>query len=775
MSIDPSAPLRGVVICCTSIPDEKRTFIASYAEQMGALHQLDLTRDVTHLIVGSSETMKYKYVARNRQDILPMTESWIEAIRDLWIADEDIDLEALERKYMLPTFHSLRFSMTGCEEPAERLRIAELVKANGATYEGDLTRSITHLISLRTDGAKYKAAKSWGLNIVSIEWLYQSLERGMILEEKLFDPSLPKEERGKGAWDRTLPLKTSLGKRSNANNVAVENGKRKLRRTASMKLCNQHDKIWADIYGGNSIGQGYGNVVGETKEVEKSGQSDKIKTPVLRSEKIAPARKMGLFFGCKFWLYNFPSTKMEILQNHLVSNDGEVLYQIRDLLVPLDKLPEELLSSRLFLVVPHDLPKKEIPVLSKSSPVEIVTVWWIERCLHHKRFYEPREHVIGRPFPVFPIPDIVTKMMTLCSSSFTGIDLLHLTRAVGLIGATYSDFMTPKASLLITKSADAVRKDKMSYALEWKIPVVTENWLWDSIEAGKSLPIHEYKFKPVIASVPLPTIKESFTPPADLKQNNSSNNIVDHSRKASGHLTSNSSVQSHFQAILDETKTPPGENQIKEEQQATSVLSQLQEEPSTALRPIEIENVQDSARQTHRIVSTTSSSQKSHPHPSEDITNAISSLLAMTRSTTNNQTLDRTETRKRQRILGRVTSNNSNQSRATSVDSTATHGHPVQWISNSSDQTANERIEMLINGDRTLTNIDENNLPSTQLQYEDPDSTVARELIMARMRGEVVDIEKLKILNKKETVGIFDGTDLKVPRSRKRHKGSNIR
>ncbi|RKF79060.1 S-M checkpoint control protein rad4 [Golovinomyces cichoracearum] len=775
MSIDSSAPLRGVVICCTSIPDEKRTSIASHAEQMGALHQLDLTRDVTHLIIGSSETMKYKYVARNRQDILPMTESWIEAIRDLWISDEDIDLEAMERKYMLPTFHSLRFSMTGCEEPAERLRIAELVKANGATYEGDLTRSITHLISLRTDGAKYKAAKSWGLNVVSIEWLYQSLERGMILEEKLFDPSLPKEERGKGAWDRTLPLKTSLGKRSNANNVAVENGKRKLRRTASMKLCNQHDKIWADIYGGNSIGQGYGNVIGETKEAEKSGQSDKIKTPFLRSEKIAPARKIGLFFGCKFWLYNFSSTKMEILQNHLVSNDGEVLYQIRDLLVPLDELPEELLSSRLFLVVPHDLPKKEIPVLSKSSPVEIVTVWWIERCLHHKRFYEPREHVIGRPFPVFPIPDIVTKMMTLCSSSFTGIDLLHLTRAVGLIGATYSDFMTPKASLLITKSTDAVRKDKMSYALEWKIPVVTENWLWDSIEAGKSLPIHEYKFKPVIASVPLPTIKKNFTPPADLKQNNSSNNIVDHPRKASGHETSNSSAQSYLQPTLDEKKTPPGENQIKEEQQASSVLFQLQEEPSTALRPIEIENVQDSARQTHKIVSTTSSSQKSHPHPSEDITNAISSLLAMTRSATTNQTLDRTETRKRQRILGRVTSNNSNQSRATSVDSTATHGHPVQWISNSSDQTANERIEMLINGDRTLTNNDENNPPSTQLQYEDPDSTVARELIMARMRGEIVDVEKLNIMNKKETVGIFDGTDLKVSRSRKRHRGSNIR
>lgn len=88
---------------------------------MGALHHLDLTRDVTHLIIGSYDTLKYKYVARNRQDIMPMTPSWIDAIRDLWINDEVIDLEAMELKYKLPTFHSLKFSMTGCEE---RMRFA---------------------------------------------------------------------------------------------------------------------------------------------------------------------------------------------------------------------------------------------------------------------------------------------------------------------------------------------------------------------------------------------------------------------------------------------------------------------------------------------------------------------------------------------------------------------------------------------------------------------------------------------------------------------------
>jgi DNA replication regulator DPB11 len=44
---------------------------------------------------------------------------WIEAVRDLWIKDEEIDVESLEKEYTLPTLHSLRFSMTGCDERKE--------------------------------------------------------------------------------------------------------------------------------------------------------------------------------------------------------------------------------------------------------------------------------------------------------------------------------------------------------------------------------------------------------------------------------------------------------------------------------------------------------------------------------------------------------------------------------------------------------------------------------------------------------------------------------
>ncbi|RKF62272.1 S-M checkpoint control protein rad4 [Erysiphe neolycopersici] len=780
MSIDHSAPLKGVVICCTSIPDEKRTTIALYAEQMGALHHLDLTRDVTHLIIGSYDTLKYKYVARNRQDILPMTPAWIEAIRDSWIADEEIDLEAMERKYRLPTFHSLKFSMTGCEEPAERLGISELVKKNGATYDGDLTRSITHLISLRTDGAKYKAAKSWGLKIVSIEWLYQSLERGMILEEKLFDPTLPKEERGKGAWDKTTPLRPLHVRRLKPESCTVaETGKRKLRKTASMKLSGQHDSLLADISGSEVISKSQRNGAREIEkltQINTSATTDQSKPQAVQknSEDRSPARITGVFTGCVFWLHDFPDTKIKVLQNHILSCGGEVMHTVNKSVSLPTVLPEGRRSQRFFMVVSHNLSKADVPIFPMSHPIEVVTVWWIERCLHHKQFLEPKHHIIGRPFPVFPIPEIVAKKMIICSSAFSGIDLLHLTRAIELIGGTYSDFMTPHASLLIVNNVNTVRKEKLNYAKEWKIPVVTANWLWDSIEAGSSLSIQVYESGPEKMLESTLTLKEKPIKIVEIEQKKPSSTPV-----APLPITGKDVTLTLDKLSQPSSNSGPEINDAREKSMETEknvilIPSQSQSEPLVILN--HSENNSDSLTHSLKMVIGPSERSESLHHTSEDINHAISSLLAKSKGTTSNQSLERTETRKRSRILGRVTSNTSNQSHATSVDSTATHGDPVQWFSNSSDQTANERIEMLLNGDRAwMPNIENNNLPSTQLQYEDPDSTVAREVIMARMRGEVIDFETVKKLENKRTMSAFDNSKDMMSKGRKRVRGNNSR
>lgn len=588
----------------------------------------------------------------------------------------------------------------------------------------------------------------------------------MMLEEKLFDPSLPKEEQGKGAWERNLNLKTSLGRRSRTDSfLGHEAGKRKLRRTASMKLSSQYDRIWADISGAGSVLQVQKNGIQEPKETESTSQGDEAfhderEVIVNKSLSLNDTESMnaGVFTGCKFWLHNFPTSKMKILKNHILSNDGEIMHTIDGpTALPSESLSKELLSYKLFLIVPHDLPRSKFPSVPKLSQIEIVTIWWVERCLHHKKFLEPKEHVIGRPFPVFPMHDIKARNMILCSSAFTGIDLLHLTRAVELIGGTYSDFMTPNSTLLIVKSVDSIRKDKVNCALEWKIPIVNANWLWDSIEAGKSLSTAAYEFLPG-RRVPIHR-RESEGPTNQIKplEITSMHNQSDSTPKA---CKKSSKISEQLLPLpdIDHALVNSGGGPKNSETQSTT-SSELQK--STELSGFHIKPQ----------VNCKTYSQNS----SKDMSNAISSLLAKSKGTLNNQIIERNETRKRSRILGRVTSNTSNQSRATSVDSTATYGQPVQWPSNSSDQTANERIEMLMNGDKArMINTDDHQFSSTQLEYEDPDSLVAREVIMARMRGEFIDIEKIRNPEKKAIMGKHDGSKTPGTRSRKKRGGTNV-
>lgn len=132
---------------------------------------------------------------------------------------------------------------------AYRKELEVQINANGGEYRGNLTKDVTHLIAKVPSGNKYVYAGHWGVKIVAIEWLEQSLERGMILDEDLYSLLLPEDERGRNAWIRRSGSTSSLGKRVRDAGVATSNP-RQLRRTASAKLSNQSVGLWTDIVGG---------------------------------------------------------------------------------------------------------------------------------------------------------------------------------------------------------------------------------------------------------------------------------------------------------------------------------------------------------------------------------------------------------------------------------------------------------------------------------------------------------------------------------------------
>ncbi|KAL2020825.1 hypothetical protein VTK56DRAFT_7918 [Thermocarpiscus australiensis] len=510
---DSAQPLRGVVICCTSVPVELRSDIAAKTAELGGVHKYDLTPDCTHLIVGEYETPKYRHVAKERPDVKAMATGWVEAVRNLWVQDAEIDFLALEREWQLRTFEigggeptadghvsprrKLLCCMTGFEDPDERQQIADKIEANGGVYTGDLTKRVTHLIVCKPEGRKYHAAKNWGIHTVSVEWVNDSIERGMILDEKSYDPVLPKEERGVGAWNKQRAQRvSSLGKRLRENNAAQDDGKRKLRKTASMKLNSQRDNLWGDILGkpqpsGPSQADLSRSMPGQLAPVttaapaQPSAGGKAMDTQGSKLSSFGIPDDSAVFASCCFYVHGFSAQKTEILVNTIASLGGLICHSLDEVV----STSGAQLAHR-FVIVPQISAPDTHPRLPGN--VHIITEFYIERCLHKKYFFDPSQHVIGRPFPSFPIPGF--EDLSICTAGFTGVDLNHVDKSVRQLGARYEERFTADISLLVCPSLSVVRKQKLELALAWQVPVVSANWLWECISTGSKVPIERFLF-----------------------------------------------------------------------------------------------------------------------------------------------------------------------------------------------------------------------------------------------------------------------------------------
>ncbi|KHO01213.1 BRCT domain-containing protein [Metarhizium album ARSEF 1941] len=554
---DPSAPLKNVVVCCTSIPPDQRTDIAQKVAELGGIHKYDLTPDVTHLIVGDYDTPKYRHVARERPDIKAMDAMWIEAVTELWKNDDEIDFTALEEKHQLRALEkcgadtasphegsatgrqALLICLTGFGE--QRDEIAARIAANGGRYTGDLTRRCTHLVVSKPEGKKYAAAKSWGVNTVTLGWLDQSIQRGLILEEAKFDPLLPVEEQGVGAWNKEDPRRASLGKRcrpasSNAN-ATDERGVRKLRKTASMKLSSQRKNLWGDILGRSGSGEhSFGSEQAGSEQPTRQQATPEPTIPQPHQQ-----HNNGVFANCVFAIHGFTEKRQAVLEDTIATLGGSVASSLREA-----ASCRQTEQSHCFLVVPQTSRLESHPKMPYDG-VETITEFYVERCLHNKQFLSPGEHVLGRPFPLFPIPDF--SHLVICSAAFTGLELNQVARSVSQLGAKFEEEFRRTTSVLVCKSLRAMRRDKLKYALAWGVPVVSAEWLWECISTGSSVPPSNYIFPEIrdrypAQSAPGPTeIKEPSQPP-----NARTDNATQQTRGAAGPASSRPKMVGGFEA-----------------------------------------------------------------------------------------------------------------------------------------------------------------------------------------------------------------------------------
>ncbi|KAG0129151.1 BRCT domain-containing protein [Tuber indicum] len=449
-----SHPLSGIVICCTSVPSELRTTLAKKAVDMGARHVLDLTSDVTHLICADLTTPKYKYVAKMRADVQVMGVGWVDAMYDLWINGEDINPIDFNEEYKFPTFQGLAISLTGIQELSERKKIEDIARSHGASYHPDLTTSVSHLIAAISEGKKYDFARNNGIRIVTIEWLYDSLERGMALDESFYDRELPREMIGVGA--KPSATVTSGG------NVEVS-GKRKIRKRAEDMLGSGSQHIWSDI-----MGQAANPKPKKRDEWGDDPGDDVIvldHPPPMPQERrpAAGGKAKGIMSAATFYIHGFKDKHEKTVRSVLLSYDATIVSKIEDL----ESYRE---SSRLIIIVSHTISKPNCP---EFSGAEVVTEWWLETCLHESRFAEPSEHFTNTPFEEFPLAGL--ERMDICLTRFTGIRLLHYQKLITLLGGNFHAVLRKERTLLIS-NRPAIG-DKFQFALRYDIPVVSDDWL----------------------------------------------------------------------------------------------------------------------------------------------------------------------------------------------------------------------------------------------------------------------------------------------------------
>lgn len=435
---------------------------------MGARYVLDLTGEVTHLIVADVRTPKYRYVARSRPDIKVLHQDWVREVRKQWLDGEDVDVQALADTHRQLTFAGLSICVTGFSDPEARTRLEETFTTNGATYWGDLTKQITHLVVAAPQGAKYNAAKQWDIKCVTLDWMVQSVQRGMALSEQYFDPSLPAEQQGVGAMDFSKH-DHKLGKRLRGDeHEDAENSKRKFRRTASERLGTHSQDLWhgistRDEHSGTSRADQWD----ESGSLEAKQQSVPAAV-ALNLECANPSNKRPrLFSGMKVHIHGFDSAKTAKLKEVLQQQCGADVVASQELQGNSD-------AAHCFVVLPHQPPASAACFRSDCN-LTVATEWWVERCIYAKNVLDPTQDHFSQPF--WDLSLLELKGMTISSTGLTSLDLRQTAALVTATGAVYHEKLSSHTSVLLCASHD-VKKEKAYYAAKHAIPLVSMDWLW---------------------------------------------------------------------------------------------------------------------------------------------------------------------------------------------------------------------------------------------------------------------------------------------------------
>uniref|UniRef100_H2Z8T6 BRCT domain-containing protein n=1 Tax=Ciona savignyi TaxID=51511 RepID=H2Z8T6_CIOSA len=165
----------GTLVSFSNIEPTTRAELITLVEKMGGKVSRELTGSVTHLVV--KEVGSVKYFSACHVKIPIMKVDWI---AHLWTHGQSRYISAKEGRWLdfkCPIFLGCSICVTGFGS-TERSRIQKLVIKFGGEYSGAMKLDVTtHLVVHKPEGQKYAMAKKFGVKVVNVNWVYQSVEK----------------------------------------------------------------------------------------------------------------------------------------------------------------------------------------------------------------------------------------------------------------------------------------------------------------------------------------------------------------------------------------------------------------------------------------------------------------------------------------------------------------------------------------------------------------------------------------------------------------------
>uniref|UniRef100_A0A803TLB0 DNA topoisomerase II binding protein 1 n=1 Tax=Anolis carolinensis TaxID=28377 RepID=A0A803TLB0_ANOCA len=339
-----------VTISCTNLQKETREELHKHVQMMGGRAYRDLNVLVTHLIAGEVGSKKYLVAANLKKPVL--LPSWIQALWDKskhrMIRYTDINMD----DYLCPLFFGCTVCVTGLSS-TDRKEVQRLTTENGGQYTGQLKlNECTHLIVQEPKGQKYECARRWNIHCVSMQWFFDSIEKGFCQDESMYTV-IPKS------------------KQENAPNTS----------TPTSQASNLDSRTFSDVSHISNI-----NLTGINETSYSSSMNSRLGHPSdeLNNLDISSLQAPeDLLDGCRIYLCGFSGKKLDKIRR-LINCGGGVRF---------NQLNEDVTHV---IVGDDDNELKQFLKKTVQRPY-VVTVQWLLECFK-KGYLLPEEQYISENY-----------------------------------------------------------------------------------------------------------------------------------------------------------------------------------------------------------------------------------------------------------------------------------------------------------------------------------------------------------------------------------------